>query len=351
MKDETLGKAVRSVPLKVAIVGLGEMARGVHLPVFARMPGVAVVAVADVDASRRREALTMVPGARGFESVVAMLNEGTCDALVVATPPGDHVASGLAALARGVHVYVEKPLAARADEARALVEAWRRSGRVGMAGFNYRLNPLLVAARDAIRQGEIGQVTGIQSAFSLAPRQLPTWKQTRDGGGGVLLDLATHHIDLGRYLLGADVVDARAHIESRRSEADTADLWLTFSNGAEMRSFFSLCDEEQDWLNIHGTAGRLVIDRYRLWRVRLGRSAVRSWRTTPLVARTELWRRVSPGRDPSYRAALEAFVTAIRTGAPPPVDLGDGLRAVEVVEMAESRPHAASETGHPKVGR
>ena len=104
----------------------------------------------------------------------------------------------------------------------------------------------------------------------------------------MLLDLAIHHIDLAMHLLDAVPEQAAARLDSRRSEDDTAELSMTFPTGVRMESFFSFCDAEQDWMEIQGSAGRLRVDRYRLWRARLGGRGAAALGDVATIARTEL---------------------------------------------------------------
>src|SRR5205807_5857072 len=101
-----------------------------------------------------------------------------------------------------------------------------------------------------IRSGQLGRIIAARSVFTTRGHNLPAWKQSRVTGGGALLDLASHHIDLFCFLLGSTAVEAQADIQSIRFQADTASLRLRLDNGAAIDSFFSLSCADDDRLEI-----------------------------------------------------------------------------------------------------
>src|SRR5690349_9274209 len=183
-------------PIRVGVVGCGRIARAVHLPVLSGLAGATVVALADPDKSSRQSAQRLAPTATVFESHQPLIEARIADALVVCSPPDSHVPCAVAAFDAGLHVYLEKPLAPSLEEAHAAVAAWRRSGKVGMIGFNFRFHPQLLEIRERIRSGAIGRPIAVRSVFSITPHERPAWKGSLKQGGGVLLDLGSHHADI-----------------------------------------------------------------------------------------------------------------------------------------------------------
>jgi predicted dehydrogenase len=118
--------------------------------------------------------------------------------------------------------------------------AWWRAGVVGMVGFNYRFNALYQATRLHIQSGRLGELVGVRSVFSSAARDLPAWKRTRQDGGGVLPDLASHHVDLVHFFFGQAVRDVFAGLWSQRGDGNSAMLQLRLADGLQIQSFFSL---------------------------------------------------------------------------------------------------------------
>jgi myo-inositol 2-dehydrogenase/D-chiro-inositol 1-dehydrogenase len=341
--------------LRVGLIGCGSIARLVHLGVLMRLNGVELAALAEPDDERRAEAARRAPRASSAARAEELLDMPDVDAVVVCAPNALHAELAVAAFERGKHVYLEKPIAVSVAEACGVVEAWRRSGRTGMVGFNYRYNELHRAAKRLLDTGEIGDVVAVRTVFSSAARPLPDWKQRRASGGGVLLDLASHHIDLIRFLLGAEVFEVTANVDSWRGEADTAWLQLRVrvAGGREVgvQSFFSAGTADDDRIEVYGSAGMLAVDRYHGVGVELTRQAGnggllrRLGRGAAALARSPYLRDrlLAPTREPSFRAALSHFAAAARDGRPASPNPWDGYVCLTIIATAEE----SARTGRP----
>ncbi|MER5386420.1 Gfo/Idh/MocA family oxidoreductase [Streptomyces sp. NPDC002688] len=206
--------------LGVAVVGFGWMGR-VHTQAYARVPhhfpDLALrpepVAVADEVPGRAEEAAARY----GFATAVRDWREIAADprveAVSIAAPNFLHREIGVAMAEAGKHIWIEKPVGLTAGDARAVADAVARAGVRGTVGFNYRNAPAVVAARELIASGDIGDVTHARvrllSDYAAHPEGALTWRYERErGGSGVLGDLASHGVDLARFLLGE--IDALA---------------------------------------------------------------------------------------------------------------------------------------------
>jgi predicted dehydrogenase len=351
-----------SADVSLGVVGCGAIARAVHLRLLPRLAGVRVVALADPDRARLAEAIPMAPGAGTFESAQELLERAPVDGIVVCSPTAQHARDATLALAAGRHVYVEKPIAASLEQGRQVVDGWRRSGLVGMVGFNGRFNPLLAQLGSLLREDRAGKIVCVRTTFTTAPRPVPEWKQSRATGGGVLLDLASHHIDFVRALFEREVVNVRASLDSRRTEDDTAYLELQLAGGLRVQAFFSLAAAERELIEICGERAVLSVSRFTSIDVDvrdnpngLGGALARLARRALAIRFTgrALAIRRSPLREPGYRAALERFVSAIRThrstGSAPvtPPDLGDGLACLAVIDAAERSAQSGATVAMP----
>jgi predicted dehydrogenase len=283
---------------------------------------------------------------QAFASLDDMLAGSALDAVVVALPTALHGAAARAVFQAGCDLYLEKPLAADATDGAAVLELWRRSGRIGMMGFNARFNPLQRRLRDLIRAGRAGTPVYVHSAFATAQRPMPEWKQSRATGGGVLLDLGCHHIDLMRFLFGREPIAVRATLSSRSTEDDTAFVELELRGGPQVHSFFSLAAAEQDHVEVHGDRGRLSVSRFTSLDVAvsdnpgpgntpLRRLARRAGEIRQIPA--ALRARRAPLREPGYATALDRFLEAVTTRrlAPDAPDLDDGYACLTIIEAAE----------------
>ncbi|MFF7095607.1 Gfo/Idh/MocA family protein [Streptomyces rubradiris] len=200
--------------LGVAVIGFGWMGR-VHTRAYARLahhyPDLPLrprlVAVAEEVPGRAEEAAERF----GFASATRDWREVAADprvqAVSVTAPNFLHREIGVALAEAGKHLWIEKPVGLTAADARAVADAVARAGVQGTVGFNYRNAPAVEAARELIASGGIGTVTHVRvrlfSDYAADPGTALTWRyERRRGGSGVLGDLASHGVDLARFLCG-----------------------------------------------------------------------------------------------------------------------------------------------------
>jgi len=338
--------AQAGAPVRVGVIGCGTIAYWGHLRSLQRLKGAALAAAADPAPAARARAAGMVHGPI-YERAADLL-QSDIDAVIISAPPPIHAELTIAAVRAGKHVYVEKPLATTADDARQVMDVVARSGVVAAVGFNYRHHPAHVRARALLKQRAIGQVRAVQSVFCEpgTPETMPEWKQHRQSGGGVLLDLASHHIDLLRWFLDDELATVDARIASGRTEHDAATLHFTTRGGIDVQTYVSFRAGPADFLEFIGEKGTLRVDRHALAPTlkiaRLRGYGLRSAWLSPSIEQVELWARqlVRPAYQPSFRLALAAFVQRI---AGQPVSLAtidDGARSLAVVLAAEESARA-----------
>ena len=341
--------------LRIGVIGCGQIARAIHLPVLRRIADARVVAVADPDEAARASAARLAPGARVFTDHEELIHAGGLDAAVICVPPHLHAPAAIAAFDAGLHVYLEKPLAPSLAEGERVVEAWRRSRKVGMMGFNFRFHPQVERIRQRVRDGDVGTPLGARTVFTILPHELPEWKRVRGTGGGVLLDLASHHVDLVQYLLDDPVKRVYASTRSLRGEGDHAAVQLELASGAMAQIFVSLGTVDENRVEVVGTSGKLVMDRTELLRpdhvpaTQRG-ARLRRLRRTLAGLEPRLVLR-SPGAEPSFDAALRAFVWSASGNTFVGPDIGEGAANLAVIEAAErSAASGASVAPDPSAG-
>lgn len=318
------------------------MAYYCHLPALRRLAGVSIVAAADVDANALARAQRLAPFAP-HSRPQEVLERSDIDAVVISVPPEQHVELAIAAAGARKHFYLEKPIATSAADAQRVVDAADRAGVAAAIGFNRRWHPLFRQARTLLEAGRLGRVRAVQTAFCEAPPPdgLPVWKRARDTGGGVLLDLASHHIDLVRWFLNDEPAEVRASLESAETEDDTARVELVLRGGAIVQSFFSFRAGLSDFLEFTGELGTMRVDRHRArLTLRIARErgyGVRDVWQPPDAAVTAWWLRrlVRRSEDPSYYHALRAFARHVVHRKQDVPSLDDGRRSLTVVLAAE----------------
>jgi predicted dehydrogenase len=332
--------------LKIGIAGCGAIARDVHIPLLMRRADVSVSGIAEPDAELLAAAKARLPAALPFATLDEMLGNTELDAVVVALPTDAHAAAACAVLEAGCDLYLDKPMAANLADGARVVDTWRASGRIAMMGFNARFNPLHLRLRQLVQSGRAGKLVYVRTVFTTAPRPMPEWKRRRATGGGALLDLGAHHIDLIRFLFSREPVSVRATIESKDTEEDTSLLELELEDGLHVHGFFSLAAAEQDQIEVYGDRARLSVSRFTSMDVSvmdnpgrgggaLGRIVRRAGAIRHVGA--AIHARRSPLREPGYAVALDRFIEAVRTRrlSDDAANVEDGYACVSVIDAAE----------------
>src|SRR5215207_3643401 len=162
-----------------------------------------VAAVADPQPEALEAVAELVPQVERADGLEALL-EHEPDGIVIATPSALHAEQATAALERGVAVFCQKPLARDAEETRRVLEAARRNDRLLGVDLSYRHVEALRAAQTAVSDGEIGLLHSLDLAFHNAyGPDKPWFTKPELSGGGCLIDLGTHLVDLALWLTGA----------------------------------------------------------------------------------------------------------------------------------------------------
>lgn len=190
-----------SRPLRLAFVGLGWIGRK-RLDAIAHSDGIQIAALFDWDVERLSSAAQGYPAAAACERFDALL-DADLDGVVIATPNSRHAEQAIAALERGVPVFCQKPLATNASDTQRVIEAAQAADRLLAVDYSYRYVQGMQALRERILAGELGTITAIDLIFHNAYGPNKQWCFDRSqSGGGCLLDLGVHLIDLALWLLG-----------------------------------------------------------------------------------------------------------------------------------------------------
>ena len=330
---------------RIALVGLGAMGRN-HLRVLGELENVELAAVCDSDAA------VVSPASRkyhvpGYISWVEMFERERLEAAIVAVPTRFHLEVGLAALQRGIHVLIEKPIAAGVSEGQQLIEAARRAGRVLAIGHIERFNPAVQELQRHLEAGEIGRVFQIH-----ARRQGPFPARIRDVG--VVIDLATHDLDVMCQLVASNLSRVFAETEQRihTEHEDLLNALLKFESGAlGVLQVNWLTPTKIRELSVLGERGMFVAN-YLTQELTFNRNA----NAEPHTAGRGNPKSVAEGEMVSYpiakaeplRLELESFLKSVRSGGRPTVDGEAGLRALQmalalVASAAEGRAIAGDE--------
>ncbi|HBQ64078.1 MAG TPA: gfo/Idh/MocA family oxidoreductase [Clostridiales bacterium] len=201
--------------LRYACIGAGKIALKKHLGVYAGIPGVEMAAVCDASREVAQTAADRfgIPGV--YTDLEEMLKKEQIDFASVCTPNCLHVPMSMALVERGIHVHCEKPVGMSAVEVEALKQAVDRKGVTFMAGLNFRFSREAEQIQSYLRKGRLGDIYHAKCGW-MRRNGIPgsgVWFTVKDlSGGGPLIDLGVHYLDLlMMYLEYPEVASVKAH--------------------------------------------------------------------------------------------------------------------------------------------
>jgi len=336
--------------LRYAIVGAGAGIVEMHLRALAQLPAARIVGMSDVAPERGRPRATAA-GCPFFTDHCSMIEATRPDVVVICAPHPFHPQIATDAFARGAHVLTEKPMAIQVGDAEGMIAAADAAGRLLAVSFQQRFRPVIERAARFISEGELGALARVQVTESWYRtvayyRQAP-WRGTwRGEGGAVLMNQASHTLDLLCHLAGQPVkvwgwTTTRLHtIECE----DTAQAMLEFANGAP--GYFSASTAEavggaRQRILLVGERGMLEIADARLTLTHFKRDAREFAMNTPEpyaspeACTTEL---ELPGDGGGHLAVYRDLEAAIADGRQPRVN---GRQALMSLELANAITYAA----------
>ncbi len=228
---------------RVGFLGVGWIGRS-RMQAIVETGAVEAAAVSDPSRECVEEALKLAPGAEVAASFEEML-ERDLDGIVIATPSALHADQSIAALERGMAVFCQKPLGRNAAEAEAVVHAARQADRLLAVDFSYRFTRGMEAIAAAVRGGELGHVHAVDLVFHNAyGPDKPWFYDPAQSGGGCVMDLGVHLVDLALWTLGWPEVEAVSSnlfcggaplLDPGTQVEDYAVATLTFTGGTVVR--------------------------------------------------------------------------------------------------------------------
>ena len=342
-----------TAPIRVALLGYGLAGAVFHAPLIAAVEGLELAAIVTRDDERRSLARRDHPDAALLGSPEEVWERaGDLDLVVVAAANRAHVPLARSAIEAGLAVVVDKPLAASADEGRALVrEASER--RVMLTVFqNRRWDGDFLTLRELLEQETLGEVARFESRFERwRPELSAGWRESGDpqDAGGLLHDLGSHLVDQALCLFGP-AAQVYAELEIRRSGAQTDDdTFVAMGHESGVRSHLwmsAVAAQPGPRFRVMGSSAAFV--KYGLdvqeESLRAGRRPDGPlWGREPeerwgLLGAGDQLRRV-PAVPGAYQRFYEGVVLALRENAPPPVDVEEVVAGLEVLDAARKSAH------------
>lgn len=297
---------------RVAVIGAGNYTQQVLLPALAETPAILDTIVSRGGATAA-QAARKFGFARASTDVDAVFTDDQIDTVIITTRHDTHADLTLRALRAGKHVFVEKPLALRREELDEIAETYNKlateaGAPVLMVGFNRRFSSLTVRMRQLL--ATVPQPKTFIATVNAGHIPADHWTQDPEVGGGRIIGEACHFIDLLRHLAGHPIVDVQSNYLNTAT-SDTAAIQLTFEDGSIGTVHYIATGSTKypkERIEVF-TAGRVLqMDNFR-------------------QLRGHGWRSFSSKRlfsqDKGHRAALGAFIDAIRSGGAPPIPIAE----------------------------
>jgi len=300
--------------MKVGIIGIGEMGEN-HVRVYHEL-GTEIVGVADLHEERVIKIANQYK-TRAFTDYRELLSQGL-DAVSITVPTASHREVALAALEQGVNLLVEKPIADSTTHGEEIVIAAEKAGLKLMVGHIERFNPVVRKLKDIIEQGTLGKVI-LLSAKRVGPFGL------RVVDAGIITDLATHDIDIARYILAKEPVEVFTKLSGiRNKKGDCALIILDFGDVTASIEANWFTPQKVRTLVATGTEGIAYVD-YIEQTLEIHNAG---WKMIPRFTKGE-----------PLKLELEHFLECIEFDRQPLVSGYEGLKTLEIALEAETKAH------------
>jgi predicted dehydrogenase len=316
--------------LRIGLAGCGYQGRALATTI-SRIPDLQLVACADPDRAAAGQAAAIGQGASTHPSVEAMLGESELDAVLVATPHHVLAPVALAAIRAGKHVLAEKPIGLNAGEAASLEAAVAEAGVCYMSGYSFRYGMASHVQR-LVAAGATGEIQAVTGAIGCPPLN-EGWFAFPESGGGPMLYLGSHLVDLMLWLVADAPVEVQADVRWRADTGadDTSAFQLRFARGAVAQGLVTQAGAAFNYtLNVEGREGyvRLRGSNFLQFELEVFSRALPGY-AQPTVIRPPVW---GDSVNAMFVPELKAFSQAIRAGQPAPITVREGRQVLQVLD-------------------
>lgn len=251
-----------STRIRWGIISTAKIGTEKVIPGMQKMASCEVAAIASRDLTRAQQAAARLGIARAYGSYEELLADPEIDAVYNPLPNHLHVAVSIQALEAGKHVLCEKPIGLTSDEGQQLVDAGRRHPRLKlMEAFMYRHHPQWQRARELVRDGAIGELRTIQTAFAYFNDDAQNIRNQKEIGGGALMDIGCYPISLSRFLFESEPrrVSGIVERDPRFGTDRLSSAIMDFDRGTSLFTCSTQLAPYQR-VNIFGGTGRIEIE-------------------------------------------------------------------------------------------
>ncbi len=319
--------------VKLALVGCGNVAQVVHLPILQKMTDVEIVAVIDPDRRKAKAIAERFGVPASFTSLSDLLSSPLADeihAIDICTPTDTHRPLAIEAIQAGKDVLIEKPIARTAKEAREIVESARKYDRKVMIGMNSRFRPDVIMLKTFIEKNEIGKIYYIKSGWLKQQSGVQAWQQSQvKSGGGVILDLGIVMLDMALWVMNYPnvlTVSAETYKQFTKSVEDSAAVFVRLEGGITFTTEVSWTFQREGdffYCNVFGDDGAAFINPLKVMK-RVHGNLIN---LTPAKAQTPvgLYKK-------SYENELRHFINSVKGIVPLVSTAEEAARRMTVVE-------------------
>ncbi|MWC27902.1 Gfo/Idh/MocA family protein [Paenibacillus sp. MMS18-CY102] len=336
-------------PIKIGVIGTGSIS-SLHLQAYSNNKQAKLAAICDINQERAKQTAKQYGVDKTYFDYRELLADPDIDAVSICTRNDTHAPISIAALEAGKHVLIEKPLARNVEEALAIQEAARRSGRILQVGFVRRYDPNVQLLQQFADQGEFGELYYAKASTIRRLGNPGGWfADVTRSGGGPLIDIGVHAIDLCWYLMGRPNVRTvsantytrlgnRSNIQhlsfykaadydaNLNTVEDLANAIIRFDNGASLMvdvSYTLHAKQDEGSIRLYGEKGGFEIDP--------AIAIVTEKHNTILNIQPQTDSSAGFNADAAFGNEINHFIQCIATGAQPISPVEDGVAMTKIL--------------------
>jgi len=335
-----------SKKIRWGVIGAGGIADRRTIPGMMLAENAELVAVMEINMELAEKCRAKWNCAKAYDNEADLLADPNVDAVYIASPVVLHAKQAMMAADAGKHILIEKPLAMTSEEGMKVVEYCHSKGVKIAAGLMMRFGSYIQAMKKAVEAGKIGKPVSAYAQFTCWYPDMPgNWRQSKkSGGGGAMMDMGVHCIDLIQYILGSKAKDVAAFHDTltfHYEVEDASTVLLRLENGAQcvVQSNFNIPDDAAKWrVEIFGDQGRLIgdtvigqVDGGNLDAMFLGEQGGYDAQQDKKDGARET---IEVEFGNMYTREIESFSNSLLTGAPLEVPAEDAVQVQRVMEAA-----------------
>ncbi|MBR6765379.1 MAG: Gfo/Idh/MocA family oxidoreductase [Clostridia bacterium] len=328
------------------VIGAGGIADRRTIPGMMLAENAELVAVMEINMDLAEKCRAKWNCKRAYDNEAELLADPEVDAVYIASPVFLHLRQAIAAADAGKHILIEKPLAMTAEEGQRVIDHCKKKGVLIAAGLMMRFGTYVQEMKKAVKEGKIGKPVSAYAQFTCwYPDIQGAWRQSKQyGGGGAMLDMGVHCIDLMQYILGTKVKEVAGFHDTlsfNYEVEDSSSVMMRMENGVQcvVQSNFNIADDASKWrIEIFGEEGHLVgdnvigqVDGGSLDAVFLGKQGgYYADQNKKEAENTDI--QVEFGN--TYTREIESFSYSILNGTPVEVPAEDAVQVQKIMEAA-----------------